>query len=246
VSSHEAKGRHCAPYARSLEFYDLLQQETDRRRAERWFTASAAEARLGVLDAGAGTGAVTEVLLHATGAPVYAVEPSPAMRSGLLSRLARLGADKRARVTVLSEPIAQVGLREIVDLAVAANVVAVLPPPERRAAWRVLAAALVRDGLLLFDPPPAQAPDPNERRLLGPVQIGPDTYSAEAVYSPDRGRIQARFRYRVERDGQMLREEHESFAMWPVTADTLRNELEEADFTITEPPADGLVAARRT
>ncbi|WP_199520583.1 class I SAM-dependent methyltransferase, partial [Kitasatospora sp. MBT63] len=111
-------------YAVSAEFYDLLQAETDRRQAEQRFAEAAARARYAVLDVGAGTGIVTEVLLRASTVPVHAVEPAPAMRAALLSRLAHLGADRRARVTVHPEPFATAGLTEAADLAVASNMIA--------------------------------------------------------------------------------------------------------------------------
>ncbi|GHH80483.1 hypothetical protein GCM10018781_61070 [Kitasatospora indigofera] len=71
-------------YVVSAEFYDLLQAEGDRRLAERRFAGAADRARGSILDVGAGTGIVTEVLLRASSVPVHAVGPAPPMRAALL------------------------------------------------------------------------------------------------------------------------------------------------------------------
>ncbi|GJF31775.1 hypothetical protein KNE206_44750 [Kitasatospora sp. NE20-6] len=232
-------------YGVSAEFYDLLQAEDDRRAAERRFTAAARAARTGVLDAGAGTGIVTETLVKAAAAPVHAVEPSPAMRIALLARLARLGADERARVTLYPETVGACGLREAVDLAVASNLVATLPPAERRATWRALAAALVPGGLLLFDPPPVGVPDGEESRELPPARLGTDVYAARLTRTPDRGTVAVRYDYRVERGGVVVREEHETFRLWPVEPAVLAEELAEAGLRPADTPHPDLTAARR-
>ncbi|MFJ7280776.1 class I SAM-dependent methyltransferase [Kitasatospora sp. NPDC098663] len=130
-----------AGYTVSAEFYDLLQAETDRRQAKRRFAEAAARSRTAILDVGAGTGIVTEILLAASTAPVHAVEPCAAMRASLLTRLAAIGADRRARVTVHPEPLEQADLREIADLAIASNVIGCLPPPTRRACWQAVSTA---------------------------------------------------------------------------------------------------------
>ncbi|MGW7446241.1 class I SAM-dependent methyltransferase [Kitasatospora sp. NPDC054795] len=233
-------------YAVSAEFYDLLQAETDRRLAERRFAAAATRARHAVLDVGAGTGTATEVLLRASSVPVHAVEPAPAMRAALLSRLAHLGADQRARVTVHPEPLAAAGLTAVADLAVASNVIACLDPPTRRATWKAIAAALLPGGLLLFDPPPAGLPRECEAAgRLGPVRVGPDLYSADVTRQPHRGVLRMVFTYRVERERALLREAQEAFDMWPAPPERLTEELEAAGLHVVQAPGSDLVAARR-
>ncbi|CAN3985553.1 class I SAM-dependent methyltransferase [Kitasatospora purpeofusca] len=233
-------------YAVSAEFYDLLQAESDRRLAERRFADAADRARHAILDVGAGTGIVTEVLLRTSGVPVHAVEPASAMRAALLSRLAHLGADQRARITVHPEPLETAGLTEIADLAVASNVIASLDPATRRATWKAIAAALTPGGLLLFDPPPDRLPDEPEPAIrLGPVRVGPDIYSAEVTRLPHRGVLRTVFVYRVERQDEVLREERETFQVWPAPAERIADELDAAGLHLVRAPDAGLMAARR-
>ncbi|AUG75369.1 hypothetical protein CFP65_0402 [Kitasatospora sp. MMS16-BH015] len=233
-------------YTVSAEFYDILQAETDRHLAEQRFTEAAVRARHAILDVGAGTGIVTEVLLRASSVPVHAVEPAPAMRAALLSRLAHLGADRRARVTVHTEPVSTAGLAAVADLAVASNMIACLEPATRRATWKALAAALMPGGLLLFDPPPAALPAGAETvGRLGPVRVGPDLYSAEVTRRPDRGILRTVFTYRVEREQEVLREAQEAFDMWPTPPGQLAEELQAHGLQLVRAPSSDLMAARR-
>lgn len=236
------------PYAVTAEFYDILQAESDRRLADRRFASAASAARVGIVDVGAGTGIVTEVLLAGSAAPVHAVEPSAPMRVALLTRLAGLGADVRARVTVHPGTLQDAGLDRVADLVVCANVAGVVEPSERRALWRAAAEALVPGGLLLVDPPPAGVPDAPTLRELPRVRVGPDSYSAQVCTRPDRGLLSVTYTYRVEHDGETVRVETEEFTMWPATADAVYDELRQAGFSgggSADGAANGLIQARR-
>ncbi|GLW69604.1 hypothetical protein Kpho02_19030 [Kitasatospora phosalacinea] len=233
-------------YAVSSEFYDLLQAEPDRRRAQRWFAAAAGRARHGIVDFGAGTGIVTQVLLESSGVPVHAVEPAAAMRTVLMSRAAALGADRRARLTVHPGRAEDAGLDAVADLAVAANVVGCVEPAARRALWRAAARALVPGGMLLFDPPPSVVPDGVEDLAgLGPVRMGSDSYRAEVTRVPDRGVLRMVFDYRVERAGRPVRSVREEFPMWPAEAAALAAEAAQEGLEFVTAPLPDLLAARR-
>lgn len=240
------------PYTVTAEFYDILQAESDRRLADRRFAAAASRARVGIVDVGAGTGIVTEVLLARSAAPIHAVEPSTPMRVALLTRLAGMTADARARVTIHPDTLQGAALTRVADLVVCANIAGAVEPAQRRELWSAAAEALVPGGVLLVDPPPTAVPDAPTLRDLPPVRVGPDTYSAQVRTRPDRGLLTLTYIYRVERDGEIVREESEEFSMWPASTDTFHDELRQAGFSAaaTDSGADpgaahGLVRAIR-
>jgi SAM-dependent methyltransferase len=230
------------PYAVSAEFYDILQAETDRRRAEHRFSTAAATARTGIVDVGAGTGIVTEVLLTHSAAPIHAIEPSTPMRVALLTRLASLGADTRARVSIHPEAFQDTGLQAVADLVVCSNLAGVLNPAGRHELWRAAATALLPGGVLLLEPPPTHLPQEATTQDLPPVRVGPDTYGAQVHTHADNGTVSVTYTYRVERDGATVRTEIESFTMWPAAAATIHAELNHAGF-ITASAPHGLIRA---
>lgn len=233
-------------YSVSAEFYDLLQGERDGDRACRWFTAAARRATVGVVDVGAGTGIVTAVLARRATVPVHAVEPARAMRTHLFARIARLPTCERARVTVHPCTIQDCGLHRVADLALAANMVPCLPPPERRATWLALAEALTPGGLLLFNPPPERPTSRPERWALPATRVGADLYTADVMSSPDHDVQRLRFTYRVHRAGRLVREEHEDFTLWPAPPSAITRELREFGFTPVRAQHSVLRAARLT
>lgn len=226
------ENRAAGPYAVSAEFYDILQAESDRRVAERRFAGAAAVARIGVVDVGAGTGLVSEVLLACSAAPVHAVEPSAVMRVALMSRLAALGADQRARVSVHPCSLQESGLEETADLVVCSNVAGLVEPRQRPGLWKAVARALVPGGVLLLEPPPGELPDEPEVRELPPVRVGPDIFSARMDSRAEDGLLLVTFDYRVERDGQTVRRERERFTLWPAPPEVVRGELREAGLRV--------------
>ncbi|WP_052457458.1 class I SAM-dependent methyltransferase [Streptomyces sp. AcH 505] len=127
---------------------------------------------LGVLDVGAGTGCVTFMSLAASGAPVHAVGPARAMRSSLMTRLAALPGNRRARVTVHPHTLDEAALRRVSDVAVCHNAVACMNPAARRALWPALAEALVPGGVLLVQLPPAVVPPRRIKRVLPTRRVG--------------------------------------------------------------------------
>ena len=244
-------------YTVSAEFYDVLQARDERERADRLFASPARRARSGIIEVGAGSGLVTQVLARAATVPVHAIEPNPAMRALLLSRLAAAPNEHRARVTVHPEPVQELWPREhapAADLAVCSKVVATLDPHERRETWAALARLVGPDGLLLIDPPPTTAPESPRTQVLRQVAVGDDVYSGFLSETPVRGttagadRIHLEYTYQVRRDGELLREEREEFDLWPVGSEQLRWELACAGWAVCEPsPAtrrSELLAAR--
>lgn len=233
------------PYSVTAEFYDVLQAESDRRLSEHRFGRAAGEARVGIVDVGAGTGIVTEVLLARSAAPVHAVEPSEPMRVALMARLAGLPADRRARVSVHPDTLQAAGLEQVADLAVCVNLAGLIEPRRRPGLWRAVAAALVPGGVLLLEPPPETLPDAPACRDLPPVRVGPETFSAQVESRADHGRIAVTYTYQVERGGELVREERERFTMWAADPEELRAELREAGLHADGVAPKGLTRLRR-
>ncbi|MFI9272963.1 class I SAM-dependent methyltransferase [Kitasatospora sp. NPDC052896] len=237
-------GRAGEPYAVSAEFYDVVHGERYHREALA-LAGPAAAARVGIVELGAGTGLVTDVLLGASSVPVHAVEPAGPMRAVLLSRLARADPAQRARVTVHPCPAERLGLASRADLAVCLRVIAGLPPDERRAVWRSLAHWLLPGGLLFVDRPPKGLPDAPRSYRLGEARIGADVYSARLSERAEAGRIRLDFSYLVHRDGRLLRRAAETFHQWPLPEAELDRELTAAGFARDGEPVPPLLRLRR-
>ncbi|AUS78670.1 class I SAM-dependent methyltransferase [Actinoalloteichus sp. AHMU CJ021] len=220
------------PYSVTAEFYDLLHLDGYREWARTWLATSARRARLGVLEVGSGTGAMTWVLAEESEVPVHAVEPSRAMRAVLMGRLATASDRVRSRVRVHPHPLGAAGLAGVADLAVCVNLAAGLPPAEREdALWPAVARALVPGGLLVVDSPRRGSPAAEEWPLPS-TRLGPDVYTGTVRCAPgDRaGPDRWTFRYQVLGERGTLREETETFPTWPLDPEVLDQELRVAGF----------------
>lgn len=230
------------PYQVTAEFYDLFHREHYQRRARCQLTSAAAGARHGILEVGAGTGLVTEVLVDASTTPVHAVEPSRSMRSQLLGRLAA-SPRLRRRVCVHAEPVQRLWLPDRPDLAVCVNVLATVPPAKRPGMWNALAALLRPGGLLAMEyadrePVPGVQPLPS-------IQVGGAEYTGSVIVAPadEPHRYRWTYLYQVRQGAATVREETEFFDLWWMPPERLREQLDAAGF---EPAggADGLAFHR--
>lgn len=244
--SVDAAGRqHQDAYAISAEFYDVLQGERDEVRVRTLYRDDVRRARVGVLDVGAGTGRVTLMSLLESRVPVHAVEPARSMRTPLMTRLASLGAEFTARVTVHPQGLDETGLDGVADGAVCHNTVACLHPTSRRALWPAVAEALVPTGVLLVQLPPARLPRHRTTHALPTRTVGRHEYGGRMVTSADGDRIRARFDYWVRGDGRVLRRHAETFWMWPASRAEMIAELEEEGFlALPERPDASVLAVR--
>lgn len=237
---------HAGAYAASAEFYDLLHARAYHRHAQ-VLAAPAAAARVGIVEVGAGTGLVTQVLINASIVPVHAVEPAPAMRALLLSRLhPPVGGSAADRVTVHACSALDLSLTGQADLVVCLRMIPCLPPDERRALWRTAADLLVPGGLLLLDRPPVRLPSRPTRRSLGEVRLGIDSYRGHVTARADgEGRIRCNYTYLVCRRGRVLRRAEETFLLRPMTPQELAEELARAGLALEDDLTADVLRVRR-
>ncbi|MGW1785438.1 class I SAM-dependent methyltransferase [Streptomyces sp. NPDC002143] len=235
-------------YAISAEFYDILQAERDEARVRRLYRGHVGSARLGVLDVGAGTGRVTLMSLMESRVAVHAVEPARSMRSPLMTRLASLPAGLRMRVTVHPCTLEKAALRGVADVAVCHNTIACLDPAARRALWPAVAEALVPEGVLLVQLPPARLPLRETTYVFPAQRVGQHEYGGLMRSAADGNRIRTRFSYWVRGEGgvgDVLREHTETFWMWPASRAELIGELRGSGFAPLPERTDRAVLAVR-
>ncbi|WP_328890916.1 class I SAM-dependent methyltransferase [Streptomyces sp. NBC_00316] len=204
-------------YAVSAEFYDVLQAPLDAARVRHLYGHDVRNARSGVLDVGAGTGRVTLMSLAESRVGVHAVEPARAMRAPLMTRLASLPPELRARVTIHAGTLDEAELHKVADVAVCHNTVACLDPAARSALWPAIARALVPGGSLLLQLPPAGLPGEEIVRVFPAQRVGRHEYGGRMVMSADGNRIRSRFDYWVCGAEGVLREHTETFWVWPTS-----------------------------
>ncbi|MEU5893305.1 class I SAM-dependent methyltransferase [Streptomyces sp. NPDC047461] len=232
-------------YAVSAEFYDVLQGEADAAHVRDLYGEAVANARVGVLDIGAGTGRVTLLGVAGADVGVHAVEPARSMRAALMTRIASLPADVRERVTVHPCTLPETGLRGVADVAVCHNTLACLDPSSRRRLYPAVAEALCPGGVFLLQLPPARLPRVRTVHPLPAQTLGRHEYGGRMVLSADAGRIRTRFDYWVQDVTGVLREHTETFWMWPASRDDIVAELAEHGFTPVPDAGDPAVLTVR-
>jgi SAM-dependent methyltransferase len=140
-------------YTPSAEFYDLVAvRHTASSGPPLARLLAGLDTRHGpVLEIGAGTGRVTEVIAAALpDARIVAAEPSAVMRAQLTSRVAR-DPGLRARVTVTDGAAQDMPLPGRLSAVVLFGVAGHLTAAERTALWRRLAARLPAGGLVAVE-----------------------------------------------------------------------------------------------
>ncbi|WP_434739391.1 methyltransferase [Micromonospora sp. SH-82] len=175
------------------------------------------------VDVGAGTGRGTELLARLNpGVEVLAVEPSPALRTALFTRI---GADPdlARRVTVLPGTATGSVLPDRVCAVLLANAVSELSPADRRELWRSAARRLAPGAPLVVNlGVPGGVPDT-------PVRIGGREYrNTGAVLPGEPGRVHWRITTEVREAGTVVQRRTAEHVSWEVTLPQLCQELTRA------------------
>ncbi|MFG1924091.1 class I SAM-dependent methyltransferase [Cryptosporangium sp. NPDC048952] len=222
-------------YAAAAQYYDLLHAERSAARTSALLAAARSEVRKGVLDLGAGTGAVLAALAeNLPEVPIVAVEPSVGMRTALYARLAADPA-LRTRTTVLSETAERFAVAEFADLAVCLDTSPAFPPAYRSDIWERVHNALVPGGLFLLDEPQLTEPAVQQPREVGRATVGAHTVVGSVRGEPAGQRQWWEYRYTVlDAEGETVSEAETEFYTWPVTPAELREELTDAGFNLKD------------
>jgi SAM-dependent methyltransferase len=216
------------PYEQSAEFIDLLIRDHWRLIGPVVAGAlrSADPTQGPLVDIGAGSGIGTR--LAADTLPdleILAIEPSPALRAVLLSRLADSD-DLRRRVTVLAERLQIATLPERLGAVMAINVLGHFPPDDRRRLWKLLADRLHPGGPALVNLLPPTEPTPVPDSLMAQTTIGRRRYEGWARAEPGgHDLLRWHMTYRTLQDGQVIDQRQASYSWWVLSQQQLTDEL---------------------
>ncbi|MER6944954.1 class I SAM-dependent methyltransferase [Nonomuraea sp. NPDC000554] len=231
-------------YSVAVPFYDLWHEDGHVPEIRRLLPPLLSGVRRSVMEIGAGTGLITELIAWETPAEIYAVEPSLGMRSVLVSRLAeRPGL--LSRVTVLPCSALDVDVDEPVEAVVMISVLYGLRPEDRQALWPVLARQLEPGGLLVFNWRPWTPPAPGPLEVMGSYQVGRHLYEIQGQALAVEGEmVRYRFLYQVKQHGVVISEDEVISESHRPGRRALDTELDAAGFVEDTAP-DGLLAWRR-
>ncbi|MBB5080214.1 methyltransferase domain-containing protein [Nonomuraea endophytica] len=227
-------------YTRTAPFYDLWHEDGHVPEIRKLLPPLLDGVTGGVLEIGAGTGLITQVIGDTVAGEIFAVEPSLGMRAILLSRLSDRPA-LRERVTVLPYGALDADLDEPVEAVVMISVLYGFAPEERPKLWETLARQLRPGGRLIFNwrQRPVGVPGPPE--VMGSYRVGRHTYEiAGQVVSATPEKATSRFSYRILQRGVVISEDIVETDGYRPTLDELTTELTAAGFTPTPAP-DGLL-----
>jgi FkbM family methyltransferase len=216
-------------YGITAQYYDPLASglhaETDRRIAGALAGLDVAAGP--VVDVGAGTGLTTALIAAALPqAEVWAVEPDPAMRPALMTRVWS-DPELRKRVTILPFAILDTPLPSRIAGAVFSASLVHLGPSDRARLWPLLAERLPIGGRIIVEVQCPQAEDLAEA-AMGDVQVGRMIYRGRVSagrIGPDRQRW--RMTYRAVLDDREVAVDVTTYDCWAISADQV---LEEASF----------------
>jgi SAM-dependent methyltransferase len=233
-------------YAVNAPYYDLIIPR------DHWNAVAAALTGIlkgagTIAEIGAGTGFFTQAMLESLGpdAEIFAIEPARIMRTGLVTRLAGLGADAASRVTVLPEDALTAEPGTPLDAVVLLNLVMHFAPDERVRLWRRWAERLRPGGLLVVEVQYPQRVEEVPVSVVPGASLGRYRYETRSRAEPI-GEDMIRWinTYRTLDGDRLVREETAEFDCHVIPDDILAKELTATDL-IPAPGAPGLHVWRR-
>lgn len=233
-------------YAVTAQFYDVMAETYWEEklgpavaRTLRGFDPSAGP----IIDVGAGTGLSTAAILRSVPhAHVLAIEPDPAMRAALMTRVM---SDEvlRKQVSIIPAGLFEAELPPRISAAVAMSVIHHFTPQQRRRFWTLLAERLAPGGLALIEIQlPNNEPVPLTRSALS--RVGDVVYESWMQATPIGPNLQRwRMRYRAFRDGRLIDDQSTTYDMHVVGFDEAIEEITAAGLEYTR-DGDFLIVRR--
>ncbi|OEV05739.1 class I SAM-dependent methyltransferase [Streptomyces oceani] len=224
-------------YAATAEFFDVLSGPYWSSRGPLVGAAlGRAKPEAGpILDVGSGTGHAAGVIARAVPrADIICLEPSPAMRSALTSRILA-DAALTSRVTVLPDKLEDAELPDRLGGVIAFGVIGSLEEADRRSFWKMLAERLSPGAPAVVDVMNIDATQRARPARVAERQVGRQSYEAWlSVEGDGPDRVRLVMTYRVLRDGTLLREHGDEHSWAALTLPALAAEAEQAGLTCTE------------
>lgn len=194
-------------YAEAGEFYDVVSDNEwkVRRKAFQEILMTLTDVDGDILDIGSGTGhgvvAAAEVLPDVD---IFAVEPSPTMRTALLSRIMQTE-NLRQRVTVIPSTFETAEIPERLRAVLFLGCIGFMDDKARHNFWEKLAPHMTPGGIVLFDVMMINKPKPYPKMHLAEIPVGHNIYHVWLEGIPD-GDLYEKWvaTYQIIRDNKIL------------------------------------------
>lgn len=232
-------------YAVTAQFYDAVVGEQQSVINAQITKALAGMDTAGgpVVDIGAGTGLTTLAIANALyDAQILAVEPDPAMRSAIMTRVCS-DPDLRRRVSIIPMSILTAPLPASISGAVAGASLVHFSPPERARLWALLSDRLADAGRVVVEIQCSVSQDIPETRIAA-TQVGQVAYEGWAsARRIDAERQHWHMRYVTRLDGAEIDQQRTDYVCWVASADRVLAEA--GDFDLEGDATNSLVVMRK-
>lgn len=229
------------PYTAAAEFYDLMATPYVAQVEPVLAPLLAAVDTVAgpVVDFGAKTGLSTVAIADALpDADIIAVEPAPAMRAVLMSRLAARK-DLRERITLLPTGFLDTELPDRCAAVIALGGIGHFDPAARASVWSTIATALAPGASVVIEiQHPEWVVEVSERRFTQ-ARAGALRYEGWSAARPiDEEALIWRMTYRSYRDEVLLQETTTEHLVWPADANRLQREAQAVNLMLAAADAD--------